>query len=150
MTTQRAIRIVPARTCKNAGIDRRHLARPAPYPGPRCATCNREMKEIRRKVNRANRLAKGFGLTEPEYQAVKAHQGGGCICYPWTGYNGNSRPLSVDHDHETGLIRGVICKHCNDLLGRIKDDPQYFTRMVEYLLSPPAVQVLGPRYVPEG
>lgn len=150
MTIQRAIQPVPKKRCKNAGQDAAHWMRPAPHPGPRCVTCWREVKKERAAVSRQRRLDKGFGITPEEYQRIKDHQGGMCICGTWTGYNGNTRPLSVDHDHKTGLVRGLLCKHCNDLLGRVKDDPQYFTRMVEYLLSPPAVQVLGPRYVPEG
>ena len=150
MTVQRAIRAVPRRVCKNAGSDRAHGARLAPHPGPRCHTCWRENRKQRAAASREKRLNRGFAITQEEYARVKECQGGMCICGPWTGYNGNTRPLSVDHDHKTGLVRGLLCKHCNDLLGRVKDDPQYFERMRSYLQFPPAQTVLGPRYVPEG
>lgn len=124
--------------------------RPAPYPGPRCHTHNRAELKRKREANRARNTARRFGITPAEKEQVRQHQGGGCICKPWTGYDGSGkRALSTDHDHKTGIIRGVLCKHCNDLLGRVRDDPEYFRRMNEYLANPPAVQVLGPRQVPE-
>lgn len=91
-----------------------------------------------------------FGLTLEERDQLIEYQGGGCICKDWTGYNGATRSLSTDHDHETGVVRGALCKHCNDLLGRVKDDPRYFQRMIAYLTHPPAVQLFGARYVPGG
>lgn len=41
--------------------------------------------------------------------------------------------LSVDHDHSTGLIRGVICRACNNALGNAKDDPARLRAMADYL-----------------
>lgn len=123
--------------------------RPAPFPGPRCATHDREVKKARRLRNREESRKSRFGITAEEFQRIKAYQGGGCICAQWTGYNGSGkRELSTDHDHQTQVIRGALCKHCNDLLGRVRDDPDYFRRMIEYLLDPPAVQVLGKRLAP--
>lgn len=134
------------RTCKDCGS----TTRPAPHPGPRCHTCNLARRKAVKARNRNARLRKGFGITAEEADEVLELQGGMCICGPWTGYNGKTRPLSVDHDHKTGLIRGRLCKHCNDLLGRVRDDPEYFRAMLRYLDNPPAVQALGARYAPEG
>lgn len=113
-----------------------------------CATCKRERKKARRTKGRETRQQKVFGLTLAEEADILEFQGGGCICKPWTGYNGASRTLSTDHDHTTGEIRGKLCKHCNDLLGRVKDDPEYFRRMINYLANPPAKRILGSRVVP--
>ncbi len=137
-----------ARVCKNAGEDRAHQKRPAPFVGPRCTTCNREEKKRKKQDRRDKHLEAKFGMTQPEYDEVKKAQDGVCICGAWTGYDGSTRPLSIDHDHETGIIRGLLCKHCNDLLGRVHDDPAYFKAMIRYLESPPAVRVLGVRYAP--
>lgn len=115
-----------------------------------CATDMRERKKARRAKARNARQVRVFGITTEEGETIVALQGGGCICAPWTGYDGSTRALSTDHDHRTGIIRGKLCKHCNDLLGRVKDDPAYFEAMREYLLSPPAVRALGERVVPEG
>ena len=123
-----------------------------PVPGLKdrlgCTGCLRERKKAKRETARNARQVRTFGVTAAEGDAIVEYQGGGCICAEWTGYNGNSRSLSTDHDHRTGVVRGKLCKHCNDLLGRIKDDPEYFRRMVAYLANPPAVRLLGERVVP--
>jgi hypothetical protein len=41
--------------------------------------------------------------------------------------------LCVDHDHKTGIVRGVLCKRCNIALGCMNDDPHVFRKAAEYL-----------------
>lgn len=123
-----------------------------PVPGLKnrlgCTRCLRERRNEKREKARNARQVRTFGLTAEEGDLLVDYQGGGCICKEWTGYNGASRSLSTDHDHETGVVRGKLCKHCNDLLGRVKDDPEYFRRMIAYLANPPAVRLFGERVVP--
>lgn len=131
--------------CKDCGSWTKNLI----YAGPRCLGCWRIEKKRRSAVRKNGYQQKTYGITSAEKQQVLDEQDGGCICAPWTDYDGSGkRELSTDHDHETGVVRGVLCKHCNDLLGRIKDDPAYFRLMIRYLEDPPAVRVLGVRVVP--
>lgn len=93
-------------------------------------------------------LLRTYGITEAEYEQVLERQGGKCaICRrkPAAG-----KHLVVDHDHRTGVVRGLLCPvKCNyQLLGRNDKDPELFLRAYEYLTSPPAVTELGPREVP--
>ncbi len=113
-----------------------------------CAEDIRKRRKAKRLAGQARRQEKVFGITLQERDDLIEFQGGGCICKPWTGYNGNTRSLSTDHDHKTGVVRGALCKHCNDLLGRVGDDPAYFRRMIAYLDNPPAVRLFGNRVVP--
>jgi hypothetical protein len=114
-----------------------------------CAECIRARRNERRLQGRERRQKAVYGLTLEEAKAIEAIQDGGCICAPWTNYDGSGgRSLSTDHDHKTGEVRGRLCKHCNDLLGRIKDDPTYFRLMIRYLEDPPARKVVGVRVVP--
>lgn len=118
--------------------------------GERCVGCWRVRRKAKRERGRNARQVRVFGITQAEKDRIVEAQGGGCICMPWTGYNGSSRTLSTDHDHETGEIRGALCKHCNDLIGRVHEDPAYFRAIMAYLADPPAIRILGSRIVPEG
>lgn len=83
-----------------------------------------------------------YGITPTEYDDMLARQGRGCaIC---TRVPGTGQPrLAVDHDHVTGIVRGLLCARCNhDLLGIFGDDPQFYMRAEEYLNDPPATQTL--------
>lgn len=66
-----------------------------------------------------------FGLTLPEYRAIM--KDARCdICYA-------TERLVLDHCHEHGHIRAVLCHHCNTGLGHFRDDPDTLTRAIEYL-----------------
>jgi hypothetical protein len=43
------------------------------------------------------------------------------------------RSLAVDHNHETGEVRGLLCKACNQALGLFEDDTNRMTIAIEYL-----------------
>lgn len=56
-----------------------------------------------------------YGLTFADYTRMLTAQDG--VCVICKGGNGSKRPLCVDHDHETGRIRGLLCIRCNSMLG---------------------------------
>jgi len=110
--------------------------RAAPYPGPRCATHHHAVKKARSTDQHAKRVQDVYGLAEGDYARIYQCQGGKCfICERATGA---SRRLSVDHDHKTGRVRGLLCRPCNDMLGHARDDAEFFRRAVRYLMLPPA------------
>lgn len=131
--------------CREAGDDPAHRKRPAIRPGPRCATCRRRTRDAVRLVAWARGLMVRFGLTPEEYERIKDYQGGTCaICRRATGA---TKRLAVEHNHATGLIRGVVCGPCNWLLEKLGDDPEAYEHIVTYLRTPPATAALGaPRY----
>lgn len=136
-------------SCTDCGSTTRALVRVSPKV-LLCATDIRNRRNAKRTSRRDAHQRRHFSITLAEKTDLIDFQGGGCICAKWTGYNGRTRALSTDHDHETGVIRGALCKHCNDLLGRVRDDPEYFQRMINYLANPPAVRLFGERYFREG
>jgi len=69
-----------------------------------------------------------------EYARLLAEQGGGCaIC---GGRElGRCRHFSVDHDHATGFVRGLLCNNCNRAVGLFGDDHALLDRAAQYLRS---------------
>lgn len=120
--------------------------RPAPHPGKRCATHHRLLKRKRSESAWAKRIEATYGVTAEEFAAILEHQGGVCaICQIARGV---TKRLSLDHSHATGQPRGAICGSCNALLGRGRDDPEFFRRAADYLEDPPAKHVIGERVAP--
>lgn len=69
-------------------------------------------------------------LNRREYDALVAVEGEQCaIC---GGDNGKKR-LPVDHDHERGVIRGLLCHKCNTAVGLMADDPDRLIKAAVYL-----------------
>jgi RNA polymerase subunit RPABC4/transcription elongation factor Spt4 len=77
------------------------------------------------------------GVSKLIYEQLLEKQNYLCaICgKPETSKNsvGLVQQLSVDHDHRTGKIRGLLCCHCNHLLGSAKDDTQVLRKAIDYL-----------------
>lgn len=77
------------------------------------------------------RLKKLYQLTETDYQKALDSQGGVCdICKRVP--SGQFR-LFVDHCHESGKLRGLLCSRCNSALGQLKDSIKNLLSAVEYL-----------------
>jgi Recombination endonuclease VII len=77
----------------------------------------------------AGRRAK-YGV-DVDFDGLLATQGGVCaIC---GNKSTTKRPWHVDHDHTTGQIRGILCHHCNLLLGNAKDNMQTLRHAIVYL-----------------
>src|SRR5271157_5937427 len=75
-----------------------------------------------------------FGITRDDYNVMLAEQSGGCaICGTTTPGNSKVFNFSVDHDHETDEIRGLLCEKCNRGLGHFDDDPERLEAAARYL-----------------
>lgn len=71
-----------------------------------------------------------YGLTVQQYVDMLTEQGGLCaICR-----QESDKVLCVDHDHATGVVRGILCRECNLALGNLKDDPVVVTAAAAYLV----------------
>lgn len=125
--------------------------RPAPHPGPRCATHHRAVVKARKASRRARDIEAGFGITVAEFDAIVLEQGGGCGVCGGARRRAAARRLAVDHDHEhcagrygcRECVRGALCDPCNRLLGHLADDPALLVKAANYLMRPPARRALG-------
>jgi hypothetical protein len=92
----------------------------------------RERPEVKAK-ERAGHLRRAFGITQERYEELLGAQDGGCaVCSkePKTG-----KSLHVDHDHDTGAIRGLLCFSCNAALGHLREDEERIRALAAYLLA---------------
>jgi DNA-directed RNA polymerase subunit RPC12/RpoP len=102
------------------------------------------MTEAERR--RDSYLKRTYNISLTEYLAILAAQGHRC-CICLKELSGISNAL--DHDHKTGVVRGILCAYCNHrVLGRLTDW-EIAQRMADYLREPPAVRVLGIRATPK-
>lgn len=84
----------------------------------------RQSKENQRKT----RLVRVYGITEEDYANLLDEQNGSCaICK-----NSSSR-LVIDHDHESGKVRALLCDTCNRGIGLLKDNFEVVQKAADYL-----------------
>ncbi len=93
-----------------------------------------------RKNHKANQLKAKYGITIEEYQAMFDSQGGVCkLCgqeeTTRISRGDGIRSLAVDHDHNTGKVRGLLCYQCNVVLGQYEKHKDLFPKFQEYLDS---------------
>lgn len=85
------------------------------------------------KLNQLGVLSSiGERFTFEEYQLEIEKCGNSCMICTKDAVS-NKKSLAVDHDHETGIYRGLLCGSCNVVLGLVNDDPLILKRMVQYL-----------------
>jgi hypothetical protein len=93
-----------------------------------CKRCKREREgtPVARAAKRWRDLLRKYGVSREAYNKLMVKQGGlCCICNKperRTNQLGELLPLAVDHDHETGELRGLLCATCNKALGLFEDD----------------------------
>ena len=110
--------------CRRCGTDKPESAfhRKGDGVQPWCKDChNAYQRETRKRrepphVRRRNNLKTRYGMDESKVQEMLSDQGGVCgICAK------HPKRICVDHDHATGLVRGILCHHCNIKLPAVED-----------------------------
>lgn len=136
------------KTCKDCKEDKalseyNKFSRSADGLAYRCRSCAsvRQKKWVesipdRHLYYRERNLRKAFGIGLEEYDQMLEAQGGVCaICSQeeTTVRQGRLQSLSVDHCHDTGKIRGLLCNSCNRALGKFKDSIEHLLAAAAYL-----------------
>lgn len=103
----------------------------------RYTASHRELVRQRQKANyesdttRDRYLVKKYGITLEQYHAIEAQQLGKCACC--LGAPTRDGRLFVDHNHQTGQVRGLLCHQCNVALGLAREKTEILEQMISYL-----------------
>lgn len=108
---------------------------PKPKPRPECVIvgCDNPQANLKHgwcesHRNKNKKLLERFGITLTEYNRMWEEQNRQCkICGRENGTFG------VDHCHDTGIVRGILCHHCNTALGNFNDDSILLEKAILYL-----------------
>lgn len=86
--------------------------------------------EKARESSYKHRLKKEYNLSLEEYRQINENQNGKCaIC------GCNLENSHLDHDHVTGIVRGILCPPCNLGLGHFRDNPEFLVSAAEYIIK---------------
>ena len=88
--------------------------------------------------NYEDRRFRRYGLTRAEYEALMERQNGVCaIC---GSANWGPHKPHIDHDHDSGEVRGLLCANCNVMIGHAREDAEILSRAIDYLsaIRPPS------------
>ncbi len=90
-----------------------------------------ENKEYHATQGREWWLKNRYGISQNSYDSILKDQDGVCkICGL---VNTKGKRLAVDHDHKTGLVRGLLCGKCNTGLGSYNDNVELLEKAIWYL-----------------
>jgi hypothetical protein len=110
------------------------------FHGCRCEECVgwREKYVVAWKAKNPDyvriKMLRSHGLTLADYAGMVADQGGVCaVCGNPPTPEGRNKFLCVDHCHETGLVRGLLCTGCNAAAGMLREDPHIVRSLARYI-----------------
>ena len=112
--------------------DRAAFARNASSPDglrSECRTC-------RSNADRSYLLRRRFGFSVEDYDTMLAAQGGKCALCSAQVPGGRWTRFHVDHCHDTGRVRGLLCNSCNSALGALGDTEESIAKVLAYVANP--------------
>lgn len=80
-----------------------------------------------------SKLRTRFGITRDQYDFLLKCQNDGCAICGANVARKNAKHLAVDHDHQTGKVRGLLCTRCNRVIGSFQDNPDLLRKAAQYL-----------------
>jgi len=100
-----------------------------------CKACTRfyQKQKYDSGESRSTIYMRQYGITVEEYDQMVEEQNGCCKICGIDEPGGNRKRFSIDHNHETGEVRGLLCGSCNAALGLFKDNPTILQSAFNYL-----------------
>lgn len=107
----------------------------------RCIDCRKKDEFVYRQTHKVQialamrkvKLRWKFGITIQEYENMFREQLGCCLICRRNQAEFKVK-LGIDHDHNTGKVRGLLCHDCNTGLGKFRDSPELLYRAAQYIL----------------
>jgi hypothetical protein len=104
----------------------------------RCKLCKNEADKQWRLNNSRHiqeyQRSRRYNITPEDFDNMLKKQGGTCANEACNyGLDGDQHKLFVDHCHETGTIRGLLCLWCNSAEGFLKGNPEVAQGLIDYM-----------------
>lgn len=101
----------------------------------RCKSCISKYDAARYNPTKRleNHLKRQYSLSLQDYDNLVTKQGGKCAICGTKDPGDNRSRLCVDHCHDTGKVRGLLCARCNIALGGFKDSTKLLAKAILYL-----------------
>ena len=119
-------------SCQNEARRKRHALAPGKH-----AAYQREYIRRNPDAHTSRKLKAAYGITLADYNRLLAQQQGKCAICGNAHVPGNTarngKRLHVDHCHESGRVRGLLCSNCNLGIGNLQHDETILLKAIEYL-----------------
>jgi nitrate/TMAO reductase-like tetraheme cytochrome c subunit len=105
------------------------------YVSSRCRPCHQNYRRespTTPKNRKAEKLQLRYGLTYEQWEKIREEVNNACMICGITEEEAG-RKLDVDHCHSTGKVRGILCTHCNNMLGHAHDNIAVLESAAVYL-----------------
>lgn len=110
-------------------------------PVSQCTACkvayNKTYREQNREkvldIERRSKLKTTYGISVAQYDSMLKKQGGKCAVCSSKKPGGRTKMFFIDHCHNSGQVRGLLCMRCNTGLGLFLDNPKFLLNAVSYL-----------------
>lgn len=93
---------------------------------------NSDAGSVKYKINKyRSRIKRTYGITTEQYDEMLINQNGLCaVCHELCR---SGKRLAIDHDHNSGVVRGLLCSGCNLALGSLRENSTTARRLADYI-----------------
>lgn len=102
-----------------------------------CVACNKEWRRTHKESEQYRRRRyhrkAAYGIAPDDYDRMLAEQDYRCLICGIFHEDAVHGTLCVDHDHDSGAVRGLLCHKCNSALGQLQDSSELLFKAAEYL-----------------
>lgn len=123
----------PAQRAAQIARQRKYVAENREAVAVRLRAWHEKNRDKVKTLARARTLQQKYGITPADYDLMLDFQGRRCACCRSERAGGPHGVFAVDHDHETNVVRGLLCFRCNTMIGRAEENPDILTMGAAYL-----------------